>query len=444
MKESQNREQDWKELAKGLKGEEARQDFSLDAKWAAFQKNLAATPGPLPLPMARPWARYFLPMAGMAAMVVAVFGSWIFLRPMAGVESTQIVINKNGELPLAELPDGRSLLFKNSVTFLHGPKTWMKISSGTEARLLADAPEGSIWFLEAGRISVSNDNPAVKARFLAGDIEIQEVGTIYEMERVGETLKVIVQEGNVSISNLRDQSHRSLGKNMTWEGDIRKRLNPVSESGLEKKADPSPHLAIKLTENSDASAEDKSRMICLRGKSLELWGKSPVSLIAKKEYDFGDRSAFLALEKKMAALLTVSGKVFLFDDNLGLIREQSVGPVAAGNLMFRPQGLFLLNAQGEIFQLDLSGKVLMRKKILRSSLWEGVVSGNFWVLPDVEARLVVWEFSTLAVLSEKELSAPVLAPLQLEEGVQSGDLGSVVVSLPSGMKKISLQELLNP
>lgn len=437
-----------KDLVTRLKSDEHKMPGpSVDESWRVFHARLKKTSTPTSFP----WARYLIPAGSVLALAMIALSGWFFFLQDRFDESTRISFRKKGAIELADIPQKEGLVFRYEVAVRSGKGNLIQIGAGTSARLLSAAADGSIWSLDGGKIRIENSDSNTRSRFFVADLEIRELGTAYTLERDQKTVTVFVREGLVSISNQKDHSYRLLSKGMSWKGDARTTLStPIQDAQAGDRAASGKKASIP--DHWEASVADENLHFGFRDNALELWEKNPPILRGRVAMPNAEGGIFLAVTTDLAVALTYSGRALLFKtQSLKMIREESIGPVAARNLVLRPDGASLVNAQGEIFFIDLRGEIALRKKILRSSLWEGILfteSGeaatrrHIWILPDVEAKLVFWDLDNKRLIGEKTLPGTVLSPLGLQPGKSPGEWGNILATLPEGTRAISLKECL--
>jgi hypothetical protein len=380
-------------------------------------------------------AWFFLPAAALGLVaVLALF----FLPAKDGVRSSETAVRAvtAPRVSALQIKTGQAYRFEQAAHIEAVTDHELRVTAGSTLTLTARTESSMGWELKKGRVDVVHRTKGIFTNFFtAGPWVILEIGTAYSLSR-GEThLEVAVSEGQVLARNgLSGESH------VIPQGG--RRNIPIL-------ADPQPAARLDATPK-PARGNEVSLADLTAASERHATSRSFLHLVGKGRYQRYSLS-HPALQSECAIELPSSTRgLFAVDDRLwalttseylytwnaeGERKSIRCGLVSGANLYAARGRWYVVNAEGEIQEYDEQTELRRRQKVLRGSLWEGViVQDRYLVLPDLSGNLATIDLQNDFDPKELPIAGQINAPLTLGKG-------GVRVPLESGVVEVAFGDL---
>lgn len=398
-----------------------------------FHERLKRAP---PARRAVPKFAWFLVPAATLGLAVAL--AYIVL-PSKGAGRPPVTVVQAVRAPQVsalQMETRQAYRFEQSARIEAVPDHEIRVSAGSTLTLAARTESTMGWELAKGRVDVVHRaKGAFTNTFTAGPWMILEIGTVYSLSRGESHLEVAVTEGQVAVRN------KSSGESHIIPQGDRRSIPILSVPQTTDCLDASPKQArrnaISLADLATASerhARSRSYLHLVGKGRYQRYSLSGPALQSECAIDLPPSTRCLfAVDDRLWALTTSE---YLYTWNAEGDRKSIRCGLVSGSNLYAVRGRwYVVNAEGEIQEFDEQAELRRRKKVLRGSLWEGVVvQDRYLVLPELSGNLAVIDLQSDLIPKEIPIAGQINAPLTLgEKGVR--------VPLESGEVELAFGDL---
>lgn len=265
---------------------------------------------------------------------------------------------------------------------------------GTEGKTVS-------FLLESGSVLVSNHaGRSIKNLFHCRGYSFEEIGTIYELSaRTGDPAMLRVIEGKVRVTSKHEAE--------TWIVEAGKVWRESGKKDVVSSGSPMPIWQLE---------EGGNRHLISPGYDYEMYRQG--ALVAKQPLKLSGTFRFAAAVGNRLAVYCDGEHLEIFKD--GRKDLLNTGLMAAANLFFRGETLWLVTASGELLAFDASLKQTYKKKIIPSNLWEGAfILSRYLVIPSVARNLAVVDLDRPESIQTIALPHPAGGSVRLDPAKRS-------------------------
>jgi hypothetical protein len=370
----------------------AKENSPPETLYLEFQKRLAASPAMAPQPEIRSRLAWWVPALAVALLVIAF--SWVATSRAnkPSLDGPRQITKTRVEI--RDLEPLTVYRFQRTVQIETALSNALSIEAGAVARLVSSDPSGNRWELREGTLRVSNQTALRYANVIqAAGHTLREIGTAFDVACHDGSLDLRVHEGAVEITRDRDGQRTIVSRGASWS--LQAPLPAPETPGR-----PVPQNAPKglargaLIDGTGVVSETPTAIHLLRGDSWLRYDRGDDGGLFQPVFERRIQPPpdpwFIAPAGAALAVATHTEYLYFFDAT-GSRTGVRVGVLSCRQVFFGGGKTWVVNAAGELFEIDRNFRIVRKEKILTASLWEGLLVDGprpVLVLPDVEARIV--------------------------------------------------------